>query len=318
MSRNLNIAFLMDPLEALDLNGDTTFALALEAQRRKHNINFFRPEDLILKNNIVLANICKFELFSSNSSYDFKYLKSFIKPLKEYDVVMMRQDPPFNMAYITATHLLEKLPSTSLIVNNPFEVRNSPEKIFVTNFSHLMPQTLISRNINQIKEFRNEFKDIVIKPLYGNGGQGVFHLRPEDENLNSILEMFFSQSKEPLMIQEYLKDVRNGDKRIILLNGEPVGAINRIPKIGESRSNMHVGGKPEKTELSKRDKFICKEISTSLKEKGLYFVGIDIIGDYITEINVTSPTGIREIKNLDEIAIEEMFWDFIEQKLKSN
>ena len=318
MSRNLNIAFLMDPLEALDLNGDTTFALALEAQRRKHNINFFRPEDLILKNNIVLANICKFELFSSNSSYDFKYLKSFIKPLKEYDVVMMRQDPPFNMAYITATHLLEKLPSTSLIVNNPFEVRNSPEKIFVTNFSHLMPQTLISRNINQIKEFRNEFKDIVIKPLYGNGGQGVFHLRPEDENLNSILEMFFSQSKEPLMIQEYLKDVRNGDKRIILLNGEPVGAINRIPKIGESRSNMHVGGKPEKKELSKRDKFICKEISTSLKEKGLYFVGIDIIGDYITEINVTSPTGIREIKNLDEIAIEEMFWDFIEQKLKSN
>ncbi len=318
MSRNLNIAFLMDPLETLDLNGDTTFALALEAQRRKHNINFFRPEDLVLKNNIVLANICRFELFSSNSSYDFKYLKSLIKPLKEYDVVMMRQDPPFDMAYITATHLLEKLPSTSLIVNNPFEVRNSPEKIFVTNFSHLMPQTLISRNINQIKEFRNEFKDIVIKPLYGNGGQGVFHLRPEDENLNSILEMFFSQSKEPLMIQEYLKDVRNGDKRIILLNGEPVGAINRIPKIGESRSNMHVGGKPEKTELSKRDKFICKEISTSLKEKGLYFVGIDIIGDYITEINVTSPTGIREIKNLDEIAIEEMFWDFIEQKIKSS
>ena len=229
---------------------------------------------------------------------------------------MMRQDPPFNMAYITATHILEKLPSSTLVINNPFEVRNSPEKIFVTNFSHLMPKTLISRNIDAIKEFRKLFKDIIIKPLYGNGGQGVFHILPEDENLNSILEMFFSQNKEPLMIQEYLKDVRNGDKRIILLNGEAVGAINRIPKLGESRSNMHVGGKPEKTVLTERDEFICNEISQSLIEKGLYFVGIDIIGDYITEINVTSPTGIREIKNLDSIAIDEMFWNFIEDKLE--
>ena len=224
----------------------------------------------------------------ANNLYEFKYHDTFIKPLSEYDVIMMRQDPPFNMAYISATHILEKLSSSTLIVNNPFEVRNSPEKIFVTNFSHLMPKTLISRNINAIKEFRKQFKDIIIKPLYGNGGQGIFHILPEDENLNSILEMFFSQNKEPLMIQEYLKDVRDGDKRIILLNGEAVGAINRIPKSGESRSNMHVGGKPEKTELTERDKFICKEISQSLVKKGLYFVGIDIIGDYITEINVTS------------------------------
>ena len=179
-----------------------------------------------------------------------------------------------------------------------------------------MPKTLISRNINAIKEFRKQFKNIIIKPLYGNGGQGVFHILPDDENLNSILEMFFSQNQEPLMIQEYLKDVRNGDKRIILLNGKAVGAINRIPKLGESRSNMHVGGRPEKTELTERDKYICNEISHSLIKKGLYFVGIDIIGDYITEINVTSPTGIREIKNLDSIAIEEMFWDFIENKLE--
>ena len=316
MSRKLNIAFLMDPLEALDLKGDTTFALALEAQKRKHNINFFRPEDLIFNNNEVLANICKLELSTYNRLCEFKYHKYFIKPLSNYDVVMMRQDPPFNMAYISATHILEKLPSSTLVVNNPFEVRNSPEKIFVTNFSHLMPKTLISRNIDTIKEFRKLFKDIIIKPLYGNGGQGVFHILPEDENLNSILEMFFSQNKEPLMIQEYLKDVRNGDKRIIMLNGEVVGAINRIPKKGESRSNMHVGGKPEKTILTDRDKFICSEISQSLVEKGLYFVGIDIIGDYITEINVTSPTGIREIKNLDSIAIEEMFWNFIEDKLE--
>ena len=317
MTRNLNIAFLMDPLEKLDLKGDTTFALAFEAQRRKHKISFFKPEDLILKSNDVFANICKLELFSKKGLNEFKYHEKTIRSLKEYDVVMMRQDPPFNMAYITATHILEKVPYSTLVVNNPFEVRNSPEKLFVTNFSHLMPQTLITRNINSIRDFRENFKNIIIKPLYGNGGHGVFHVLPEDENFNSILEMFFSQNKEPLMIQEYLRDVRDGDKRIILLNGKPVGAINRIPKKGESRSNMHVGGKPEKTKLTKRDQFICNEISESLKQKGLYFVGIDIIGDYITEINVTSPTGIREIKNLDSIAIEEMFWDFIENKLEA-
>ena len=317
MSRSLNIAFLMDPLEKLDLKGDTTFALALEAQRRKHNISFFKPEDLMFCNNDVLANICKLELSSNNDLYEFQYHNTFIKPLSKYDVIMMRQDPPFNMAYISATYILEKISSSTLVVNNPFEVRNSPEKIFVTNFSHLMPKTLISRNINAIKEFRKQFKNIIVKPLYGNGGQGIFHIRPEDENLSSILEMFFSQNDEPLMIQEYLKDVRNGDKRVILLNGEAVGAINRIPELGESRSNMHVGGKPEKTDLTERDKFICNEISDSLIKKELYFVGIDIIGDYITEINVTSPTGIREIRNLSSIAIEEMFWDFIENKMEA-
>ena len=255
-------------------------------------------------------------MYSINNRNEFKYHDSFIKPLKDYDVVMMRQDPPFDMAYITATHILEKLPISTLVINNPSEVRNSPEKIFVTNFSHLMPKTIITRNFNVIENFRNDYNDIIIKPLYGNGGQGIFHILPEDENFNSILEMFFSKSKEPLMIQEYLKDVREGDKkRIILLNGEPVGAINRIPQKGESRSNMHVGGKAEKTQLTKRDKFICSEISDSLKKKGLYFVGIDVIGDYMTEINVTSPTGIREIKDLQSIAIEEMFWDFVENKI---
>ena len=317
MKRNLNIAFLMDPLESLDLDGDTTFALALEAQRRKHKIYFFKPEDLIFKFNDVFANICDFELFSTNNINKFKYGNKSTKPLKDYDVVMMRQDPPFDMSYITATHILEKLPTSTLVVNNPFEVRNSPEKIFVTNFSHLMPKTIITRSIQDIKDFRAEFNDIIIKPLYGNGGQGVFHVLPEDENFNSILEMFFSQNKEPLMIQEYLKDVRGGDKRIILLNGEAVGAINRIPKLGESRSNMHVGGRPNKTELTDRDIFICNEISESLKMKGLYFVGIDVIGNYITEINVTSPTGIREIRKLNSIAIEEMFWDFIEEKINN-
>ena len=315
MSNYLNIAFLMDPLEDLDLRGDTTFALALEAQKRKHKISFLKPEDLILNSTDVYANICELELYSMNNRNEFKYHDSFIKPLKDYDVVMMRQDPPFDMAYITATHILEKLPISTLVINNPSEVRNSPEKIFVTNFTHLMPKTIITRNFNVIENFRNDYNDIIIKPLYGNGGQGIFHILPEDENFNSILEMFFSKSNEPLMIQEYIRDVREGDKRIILLNGEPVGAINRIPQKGESRSNMHVGGKAEKTQLTKRDKFICSEISDSLKKKGLYFVGIDVIGDYMTEINVTSPTGIREIKDLQSIAIEEMFWDFVENKI---
>ena len=315
MTRKLKIAFLMDPFEKLDLNGDTTFALAYEAQKRRHEIFHFQPEDLFLKFNKVFANICKFELSSNGVENNYKYYNKVIKPLDEYDIVMMRQDPPFDLSYITATHILEKISSKTLVVNNPYEVRNAPEKIFVTNFSHLMPKTLITKDMNIIKSFREEFKDIIIKPLYGNGGQGVFHVLPEDENFYSIIEMFFKQSNEPLMIQEYLKDVRNGDKRIILLNGEIVGSINRVPQKGESRSNMHVGGKPEKTILTKQDKFICKEISQSLKDKGLYFVGIDIIGEYITEINVTSPTGIREIKSYSSIIIEEMFWDFIEKKL---
>ena len=275
-----------------------------------------REKGCDLKSGEVFANICKIELSSQNETHDYRYHEEKTSSLNNYDVVLMRQDPPFNMSYITATHILEKLSSSVLVVNNPYEVRNAPEKIFVTNFSHLMPKTLISRNPKIIKNFRDEYKDIIIKPLYGNGGQGVFHVLPNDENFNSILEMFFTQNSEPLMIQEYLSDVRSGDKRIILVNGEVVGAINRIPKKGESRSNMHVGGKPEKTELTERDKFICNEISSALIKKELYFVGIDIIGDYITEINVTSPTGIREIKNLESIAIEEMFWDFVENKME--
>ena len=317
MKKNLKIAFLMDPLEKLDLKGDTTFALALEAQNRGHEIFFFTPENLILKSNKVFANICKIELSSINNKETFRYLEKEINPLTDYNVVMMRQDPPFDLSYITATHILEKLPKSTLVVNNPYEVRNAPEKIFVTNFPHLMPKTLITRDIQTIRTFRNEFKDIIIKPLYGNGGQGVFHVLPNDENFNSILEMFFEQNKEPLIIQEYLKDVRNGDKRIILLNGEIVGAINRRPQKGESRSNMHVGGKAEKTILTERDKFICKEISQSLKEKELFFVGIDVIGDFITEINVTSPTGIREIKIHESIFIEQIFWNFVEEKLNN-
>ena len=318
MKKKLKIAIQMDPLEKLDLSGDSTFAIGLEAQKRKYNLFHFTPDHLFYKNKKVFAKTISLTLGIQNGHEHFKYGKSETHELSKFDIILMRQDPPFDMSYITATHLLEKLPKKTIVVNNPFEVRNAPEKIFVTNFPHLMPETLITKDINVIKSFRDEFQDIIIKPLYGNGGQGVFHLKPNDENFYSILEMFFKQSNEPLMIQKYLKDVRNGDKRIILLNGEIVGALNRVPQKGESRSNMHVGGKPERTSITKRDKFICDEISQSLKEKGLYFVGIDIIGDFITEINVTSPTGIREIKINDSINIEKMFWDFIEDKIVTN
>ena len=315
MKKKLKIAFLMDPLENLDLKGDTSFALALEAQNRNHYISHFTPNDLILKSNSVMANTQQFNLHLNNKIETFDLGIKKLEFLNTYDVIMMRQDPPFDLAYITATHILEKLSPKTLVVNNPYEVRNAPEKIFVTNFTELMPETLISRNIDFIKSFRTEYKDIIIKPLYGNGGAGIFRITSQDENFNSILEMCLKQNNEPLMVQKYLPEVRDGDKRVILIDGEYVGAVNRIPALGDSRSNMHVGGKAHKSFLSKRDEFICKTISKSLKEKGLIFVGIDIIGNYLTEINVTSPTGIREIKEFDNISIENIFWDFIEAKL---
>ena len=247
----MKLAFVMDPISQISYKKDSTLAMMVEAQEKGHEIFYIEPDCLFFNADKPCAEFSPISVKYEESSW-YEKGENTISSLDFFDAILMRQDPPFNMAYISATHILEKLSSSTLIVNNPFEVRNSPEKIFVTNFSHLMPKTLISRNIDAIKEFRNQFKDIIIKPLYGNGGQGVFHILPEDENLNSILEMFFIQNKEPLMIQEYLKDVRNGDKRIILLNGEAVGAINRVPKSGESRSNMHVGGKPEKTELSQR------------------------------------------------------------------
>ena len=225
----------------------------------------------------------------------------------------MRQDPPFDMAYITSTHLLEHLPKTTQVINNPKEVRNAPEKILITNFPDLIPPTLISNNKEQITKFRKEHKDIIIKPLYGNGGAGVFRIRPNDQNLNSLLDMFSSINKEPLMIQTYLPAVRNGDKRIIIIDGKAAGAINRIPPKNEARSNMHVGGKPVPCELTKRDQYICEKIGPTLKKRGLLFVGIDVIGEYLTEINVTSPTGIREIEAFSNKNIAEKTWQIIEK-----
>ena len=309
---NLHVAIQMDPIDSIDINGDTTFRLALEAQRRKHVVHVYRPEDLSWEEGVVSARVQAVILQDVVGNH-VTISQTKTTPLKMFDVILMRQDPPFNMAYITATHLLEQLPKSTQVINNPREVRNAPEKLFVTNFLDLMPPTLISSDRKKIISFRTRYKDIIIKPLYGNGAAGVFRLQEHDQNLNSLLEMFSSISREPLMIQAYLPAVRDGDKRIMIVNGEAVGAINRIPAENEARSNMHVGGKAEPCELTDRDCYICEKIGPALKKRGLLFVGIDVIGDYLTEINVTSPTGIREIERFSNLNVAELTWEIIEK-----
>ena len=313
--KKLKVAMQMDPLEKLNLKGDSTFVIGLEAQKRNHVLYHFTPDNLFYKDKKVFANMKELILSAHTGKEKYTYGKNKTQELAKFDIILMRQDPPFDLAYITATHLLEKISEKTLIINNPYEVRNSPEKIFVTQFDQIMPKTMITRDIESIKLFRHKYKDIVIKPLYGNGGEGVFRVKSGDENFNSIVEIFLKQYKEQFVVQEYLPDVRKGDKRIILIDGETVGAVNRVPADGDSRSNMHAGGTPKKTTLTKNDHLICKIISPFLREKGLFFVGIDIIGKFITEINVTSPTGIREINKFNKIKIEQIFWDKLEKKL---
>ena len=308
----LHVAIQMDPIESIDIKGDTSFRLALEAQRRNHYVYIYQPKDLSWSKEGVQA-ITKSVRLKDEIGNHFKIEETKNTLLKYFDVILMRQDPPFDMAYITSTHLLEHLPKTTQVINNPKEVRNAPEKILITNFPDLIPPTLISNNKEQITKFRKEHKDIIIKPLYGNGGAGVFRIRPNDQNLNSLLDMFSSINKEPLMIQTYLPAVRNGDKRIILIDGKAAGAINRIPPKNEARSNMHVGGKPAPCKLTKRDQYICEKIGPTLKKRGLLFVGIDVIGEFLTEINVTSPTGIREIEAFSNKNIAEKTWQIIEK-----
>ena len=309
---NLRVAIQMDPIDSINIDGDTSFRLALEAQKREHIVCFYRPEDLNWEDGVVSAKVRAVTLQDVVGNHA-KIGPSKTTPLEMFDVILMRQDPPFNMAYITATHLLEQLPKTTQVINNPREVRNAPEKLLVTSFLDLMPPTLVSRDSEKIKSFRAKHKDIIIKPLYGNGGAGVFRIQAQDQNLSSLLEMFSGISKEPLMVQAYLPAVRRGDKRIIIVNGKAVGAINRIPAEDEARSNMHVGGRAEPCELTERDHYICETIGPTLKKRGLLFVGIDVIGDYLTEINVTSPTGIREIERFSNINIAELTWKIIEK-----
>ncbi|MBE03640.1 MAG: glutathione synthase [Gammaproteobacteria bacterium] len=311
----LKVAFQMDPMESIDISGDSTFALALEGQRRGHELYHYLPSSMSLNEGLLKASVKYLEVRDNINNY-FSYGPPKHKSLSDFDVILMRQDPPFDMAYITSTHLLEHIHPKTLVVNNPYHVRNAPEKIFVTNFMEFMPPTLISKNINEIRSFREKYNDIVIKPLFGNGGFGVFHVTPNDENLNSLVEFFSAYFREPIVIQAYLPEVKLGDKRIILVNGQAVGAISRVPAEGEARANLHVGATAHRTKLTEKEKIICNTIGPKLRENGLLFVGIDVIGDYLTEINVTSPTGIREISALDGIKVDVKIWDAIETQIQ--
>lgn len=309
----MKIAVQMDHVSTIHIAGDTTFALCLEAQARGHTLFHYTPDRLTMRDGKAFARIEPLKVRDIEG--DHYVLGEAVRTnLSEMDVVLLRQDPPFDMNYITTTHILERIHPDTLVVNDPAWVRNSPEKIFVTEFPDLMPETIITKDPAEVIAFRREFGDIIIKPLYGNGGAGVFHLREDDHNLTSLLEMFGQMFREPFIVQRYLKEVRGGDKRIILIDGEPVGAINRVPAEGDARSNMHVGGRAEKTELTAREIEICNRIGPSLQERGFILVGIDVIGDYLTEINVTSPTGIREIKRFGGADIAALFWDCVEAK----
>ncbi|MCZ2203371.1 glutathione synthase [Bartonella sp. A05] len=309
----MKIAIQMDHISTLRIQGDTTFALALAAQTRGHSLFHYTPDCLSMRYGCVIARLEPLTV-RDEEGHHYQLGEPVRTELTDMDVVLLRQDPPFDMNYITTTHFLERIHPKTLVVNDPAWVRNNPEKIFVTEFSDLMPETLITKDFEEVRDFRATFGDIILKPLYGNGGMGIFHLKQDDRNLASLLEMFVQSYREPFIVQRYLDAVRKGDKRIILLDGKPVGAINRIPAEMDVRSNMHVGGRAENIDLTKRDYEICNRIGPSLKERGLLLVGIDVIGDYITEINVTSPTGIREIKRFGGADIASLFWDIIEFK----
>src|SRR5579859_226139 len=311
---SLAVAIQMDPIGSINIDADSTFVLALEAEARGHLLYHYGPRDLAFRNGRLYARAQPLKVRREHGNhYSLGAAESL--DLAGMDVVLMRQDPPFDMAYITATHLLERIHPQTLVVNDPVSVRNAPEKLFVTQFPTLMPPTLITSDRREIDAFRDEHRDIIVKPLFGNGGAGVFRIRDGDENLGSLLEMFASIGPEPLMIQRYVPEVRQGDKRIILIDGEPAGAVLRVPAHGEARANLHVGGKAVKTGITARERDICAAIGPALKAQGLIFVGIDVIGDYITEINVTSPTGLQEINRFDDVKLEAKIWDVIEAKL---
>ena len=310
----LKVAFQMDPITDVDINADSSFRIAIEAQDRGHELFYYPPGKLAFDEGRVTATGHRMELRRELGNHVSLQPEETID-LADWDVVWLRQDPPFDMGYITTTHILDKLNGATLVVNDPFWVRNYPEKLLVLDFEGLTPPTTIARDFANIKAFKDKHKDIILKPLYGNGGAGVFRLDENDRNLNSLHELFTSYSNEPLIVQKFLPDVSNGDKRVILVDGEPVGAINRVPAAGETRSNMHVGGRPEKIGLSERDLEICAAIGPLLREKGQIFVGIDVIGDYLTEINVTSPTGIQELERFDGTNVAQKIWEAIEAKI---
>ncbi|MEL6596101.1 MAG: glutathione synthase [Pseudomonadota bacterium] len=312
-AKSLKVAFQMDPIAQVDINADSSFRLAEEAQARGHRLFYYAPDQLAYESGKITARGHDFTVRRVQGDHvDLGPQRAV--DLEDFDVVWLRQDPPFDMSYITTTHLLDRIHPRTLVVNDPFWVRNYPEKLLVLDFPDLTPPTTIARDLETLKAFKAQHGDMILKPLYGNGGAGVFRLGPDDRNLASLHELFTGINREPLIAQKFLPDVSQGDKRIILVDGAPVGAINRVPAAGETRSNMHVGGKPEKVGLTQREHDICDAIGPTLREHGQIFVGIDVIGDYLTEINVTSPTGIQELERFDGINVAEKIWQAIEAK----
>lgn len=308
----LKIAIQMDPIEAVDVNADTSFDMALEAMARGHEVWIYQPQSLQLDTGAVRARAQKVETLRRVQGEHATLAAPALTDLRELDVILIRQDPPFDMAYITAAQILEQLIPDVLVLNNPRAIRDAPEKLFVTEFEDLTPPTLITSDLEAVRDFRARHGDVIIKPLYGNGGAGVFRMKPDDGNFNALLELFSEFYREPMIAQKFVPAVTKGDKRIILLDGEAVGAINRVPAAGETRSNMHVGGRAEAVEMNERDQEICDRIGPTLSERGLIFAGIDVIGEYLTEINVTSPTGVQEVRRFGGADISALLWDWVE------
>jgi glutathione synthase len=312
-TRMLNVAVQMDPIEKIKIAGDSTFALMLAAQERGHRLSYYTPDRMSLSGNKVLADVAAVEVRDREGDH-YKLGDAKLTDLADMDVVLLRQDPPFDLAYITSTHFLEYLQPHTLVVNDPASVRNAPEKLFVMNFPQLMPPTLISRDLDEINSFRDEHGAVVMKPLHGHGGAAVFRVMPQDMNFGSLFDMFSVTFREPWVIQRFLPEVKHGDKRIILVDGEFAGAVNRVPAPDDLRSNMVRGGAAQATELSPREREICATLGPALRERGLLFVGIDVIDGNLTEINVTSPTGIRAIQRLNGPDVAAKVWDAIEAK----
>lgn len=309
----LKVAVQMDPIARINIRGDSTFALLLEAQKRGHALSYYTPDQLSLKGEQLIANVQPLTVRDNDGDH-FTLGETARADLESFDVILLRQDPPFDLAYITTTHFLERIHPKTLVVNNPASVRNAPEKIFVMEFADLMPPTLISRNKDEINAFRAEHGDVVMKPLYGHGGAAVFRITPNDMNFGSLYDMFATTFREPWVIQRFLPEVKHGDKRIILVDGEFAGAVNRVPAADDLRSNMVRGGAAQSTDLSPREREICERLGPALRERGLLFVGIDVIDGHLTEINVTSPTGIRAIARLGGPDVAAKIWDVIAAK----
>ena len=309
----LNVAVQMDPIARINIRGDSTFALLLEAQKRGHGLSYYTPDKISLKREELVAPVQVLTVRDEVSDH-FTLGEPRREPLAAFDLILLRQDPPFDLAYITSTHLLERLHPKTLVVNDPASVRNAPEKLFVMDFPQLMPPTLISRDLDEINAFRDEHGAVVMKPLHGHGGAAVFRIMPQDMNFGSLFDMFSVTFREPWVIQRFIPEVKHGDKRIILVEGEFAGAVNRVPAVDDLRSNMVRGGAAQATDLTEREREICTTLGPALRKRGLLFVGIDVIDGNLTEINVTSPTGIRAIARLGGPDIAAKIWDVIEKR----